>query len=184
MMVAAHRAPTISVSQQLLDDAQALIARYGATDEGFQAIGALLRSLARRPEIGGLIDAQEPYASIFSSLVLAEQDFGPALILRRIPSGRATPESKGLSWGIACVVKGRNRFTTWRRQLFDGELARVGEVDLTPGDFVYFHEPPRDLHSEQGISGPAWELVLYGRNPAVQRRNFAEDTEDRLELAS
>jgi hypothetical protein len=184
MMVATHRTPTISISQQLLDDALALLGRFGPTDEGFQAIGGLLRSLARRPEIAGLIAAQEPYAAIFSSLVLAEHDFGPALMLRRIPSGRATPEAKGLTWGIACVVKGRNRFSTWRRQFFDGELIRVGEVDLTPGDFVYFHEPPRDLHSEQGISGPAWEIVLYGRNPAVQRRNTGEEMTDRLELAS
>lgn len=183
-MVATRTSPTLSIPQQLLDDAQRLLARYGATHEGFQSIGALLRSLARRPEIAGIIDAHEPYASIFNSLMLAEHDFGPTLLLRRIPSGRATPERKGLSWGVACVVKGRSRFTTWRRQLPDGTLVRIGEVDLTPGDFVYFHEPPRDLHSEQGIGGPAWELVLYGRNPNVRSHNASEKSGDGLDLAS
>ena len=184
MVATTRTTPRHSVPQQLLDDAQTLLARCGATDEGFQAIGSLLRSLARRPEITGLIEAHEPYALIFDSLVLASHDLGPTLILRRIPSGRPTPEPVGLSWGIACVVKGRNRFTTWRKDRPDGDLVRVGEVDLTPGDFVYFHVPPRNFHSEQGIGGPSWELVLSGQH-LTARDDIAFDVAgDQLELAS
>ncbi|CAN5588624.1 hypothetical protein BH09CHL1_BH09CHL1_23950 [soil metagenome] len=168
-MVATQFSPVVTQPLRVLNDAQSLLNRYGATDEGFQAIGELLRKFARHPEIAGLIDAHEPYASIFNSLVLAEHEFGPTLLLTRIPNGRETPERKNLSWGIACVVRGRDRLTTWRRGPLDGELNRVGEVDLNAGDFVYFHEPPRDLHSQQGIGGASWQLVLYGRNPLLKR---------------
>ncbi|MGH2547962.1 MAG: hypothetical protein ACRDHN_01110, partial [Thermomicrobiales bacterium] len=68
------------------------------------------------------------------------------------------------------------------REPLTGELTRVGEVDLNAGDFVYFHEPPRELHSQQGIGGASWQLVLYGRNPLLKRSPKPTTKTTHLEL--
>ncbi len=147
--------------RRLLETTQSLLDRYGASDEAFQAIGAELRRLARHPELGALIAAHEPYAGLARTLVLAEDARGQTLLLTWAPNGRSTPEPLGSGWGVACVVRGRNRLTTWRPGS-SGAPQRAGEIDLNPGDFVYFHDAPSALHSRQGIGGPSWELLLLG----------------------
>jgi hypothetical protein len=51
-------------------------------------------------------------------------------------------------------------------------LERGESRELGPGDVLHFPEPPGDIHSQQGIGGPAWELVFFGRNPNARPRAY------------
>ena len=37
---------------------------------------------------------------------------------------------------------------------------------------LWFHEPPHDIHSQQGVEGPVRELVYFGRNPNTRPRAY------------
>ena len=85
-------------------DAVELLAKHGATDEGFRAVGARLRRLARRP---GIV-ADEHLAALHgaaASTVLHEGADGTcALMLASFPTEAPTPVHNHNTWGIACVV--------------------------------------------------------------------------------
>lgn len=40
------------------------------------------------------------------------------------------------------------------------------------GDVTWFPAPPNDLHSQQGLSEAAWELVYFGRDPLAAPRLY------------
>ena len=104
-----------------------------------------------------------------------EPDGTLALMLARFPHEAETPVHNHNSWGVVCVVAGRDRYLAWRRR-DDGSRTAYAEVEvesehvLNPGDVVHFAAPPQDLHSQQGIDAPVWELVFFGRDPNAQPR--------------
>ena len=161
-----------------VQDATALLAEHGATDAGFAAVADRLRQLARQP---GLIDDDRLAAlhgSGAAATILHEGSDGTcALMLARFPAEAPTPVHNHNSWGIACVVRGRDRYLRWER-LDDGadpdraDLRLAEERVLEPGDTVAFHGPPHDIHSQQGIGDAAWELVFFGKNPNAQPRAY------------
>ncbi len=170
--------PTSYTPAGFVADATALLAEHGATDAGFAAVGERLRLLARQP---GLIP-EEHLAGLHgtgaSATILHEGTDGTcALMLARFPAEAPTPVHNHNSWGIACVVRGRDRYLRWER-LDDGadparaDLRLAEERELGPGDVVAFHGPPHDIHSQQGIGEAAWELVFFGRNPNAQPRAY------------
>ena len=155
-----------------------LLAKHGATDEGFRAVGARLRRLARQP---GLVPDEQLAAlhgSAASVTVLHEGADGTyALLLGRFPAEAPTPVHNHNTWGIACVVQGRDRYLRWERRDDGTDPTRVAlelaeERELRPGDVVWFHGPPHDIHSQQGIGEAAWELVFFGTNPNNQPRAY------------
>jgi predicted metal-dependent enzyme (double-stranded beta helix superfamily) len=81
------------------------------------------------------------------------------------------------SWGVGCVVQGRDRYQTWERvdEAADPTRADVrllDERELEPGDVVTWGGPPHDLHAQKGVDGPAWELILFGRNVTLMPRHY------------
>jgi predicted metal-dependent enzyme (double-stranded beta helix superfamily) len=159
-------------------DAVELLAKHGATDEGFGAVGARLRRLARQPGIVADEHLAALHGSAAAATVLHEGADGTyALLLGRFPAEAPTPVHNHNTWGIACVVQGRDRYLRWERR-DDGtdptraDLELAEERELGPGDVVWFHGPPHDIHSQQGIGGAAWELVFFGTNPNNQPRAY------------
>ncbi|HEV8536834.1 MAG TPA: hypothetical protein VGR87_14100 [Candidatus Limnocylindria bacterium] len=50
---------------------------------------------------------------------------------------------------------------------------RFAHETATPvHDHKSWGEPPHDIHSQQGIGGPAYELACFGRNPMLAVRNY------------
>jgi hypothetical protein len=114
-----------------------------------------------------------------AATVLARAMDGPVLMLARFPSDAATPVHNHNSWGIVCVIQGRDRYMKWAR-LDDGSdpdharLAPAQEVELGAGGVMFIEDPPGDIHSQQGIEGPVWELVFFGRDPDAEPRAYFE----------
>ena len=46
------------------------------------------------------------------------------------------------------------------------------EKILEPGDVVHFADTPGDIHSQQGVGAPVWELVFFGRDPNAKPRLY------------
>lgn len=98
-------------------------------------------------------------------------------MLARFPAEAPTPIHNHNSWGVACVIQGRDRYQAWER-IDDGddphyaELRLLWERELETGDAVWFGAPPNDIHSQQGIGGAAWELVFFGTNPMTRPRAY------------
>jgi predicted metal-dependent enzyme (double-stranded beta helix superfamily) len=171
-------------------EAMEILAQHGPTDEGLRAVGERLRRLARQP---GII-REEHLASLHGSgstaTILHEgQDGSCALMLARFPAEAPTPVHNHNSWGVVCVVQGRDRYLRWER-LDNGavperaELRLADERELAAGDVVFFHGPPHDIHSQQGIDDAAWELVFFGKNPNSQPRAYFDPEAGTVSYAS
>ena len=135
-------------------DATALLAEHGATDAGFAAVADRLRHLARQPGLVAGEHLTALHGSGATATILHEGADGTcALMLARFPAEAPTPVHNHNSWGIACVVQGRDRYLRWER-LDDGadpdraDLRLAQERILEPGDTVAFHGPPHDIHSQ------------------------------------
>ena len=46
------------------------------------------------------------------------------------------------------------------------------ERELEPGEALLLPGPPHDIHSQQGVDAPVWELVLFGSNPDARPRAY------------
>lgn len=163
---------------RFVSEATAILRQYGETDEGFRAVAERLRELARQPGIVSGERLRSLHGSGATATILQEGEDGTcALMLACFPAAAPTPVHNHNSWGIACVVQGRDRYLRWER-LDDGadperaELRLAEEIVLEPGDVVWFHGPPHDIHSQQGIGDDAWELVFFGTNPNLRSRSY------------
>jgi predicted metal-dependent enzyme (double-stranded beta helix superfamily) len=164
-------------ADQMVADAVARLASAGPTPTTFETIGELLRRLARQPALicDANMSALHDAAATFT--ILSRGTDGSVLMLARFPAESPTPIHDHNSWGVACVVQGRDRHIAWRR-MDDGsdlERARLEVADdrvLNPGDVVSFGPPPRDIHSQQGVGGAALELVYFGADPNRASRRY------------
>ncbi|MCA9880232.1 MAG: hypothetical protein KC442_20700 [Thermomicrobiales bacterium] len=164
--------------ERFVADATVTLKRLGVTDAGFQEVATYLKYLAQQPGIVSEERLHALHGSGSTATILTEGEDGTcALMLARFPAEAPTPVHNHNSWGIACVVQGRDRYLRWER-LDDGhdpdraELRLAEEQELEPGDVVWFHGPPHDIHSQQGIGEAAWELVFFGKNPNAQPRAY------------
>jgi hypothetical protein len=146
-----------------------------------EAIADAIRQLGRELVVGPEAGLSGLHGAGAAATILARAADGPVLMLARFPSDVPTPVHNHNSWGIVCVVRGRDRYLRWDR-LDDGSdpeharLTLAQELDLGVGDVTFLAEPPGDIHSQQGIDGPVWELVFFGRDPdAAPRAYFDPD---------
>jgi predicted metal-dependent enzyme (double-stranded beta helix superfamily) len=164
-------------AEDLMVDAQSLLEEHGATDAGFAAVGGLLRRLAKEPDLISHDRLAQLHGSGATATILARGRRGEALMLARFPAEAPTPIHNHNSWGVLCVISGRDRHIGWGR-LDDestpgqAQVTRLQERELGPGDVLWFGPPPQDIHSQQGIDGDAWELVFFGRDPDAQPRSY------------
>ncbi len=124
-----------------------------------------------------------------AATLLARATDGPVLMLARFPSDAPTPVHNHNSWGIVCVIRGRDRYLRWTR-LDDGSdpdharLTLANESELGVGDLTFLEDPPGDIHSQQGIGGPVWELVFFGHDPDAAPRAYFETDAGTVTYAS
>jgi hypothetical protein len=52
------------------------------------------------------------------------------------------------------------------------KVSLLYETELAAGSFVTWADPPHDIHSQQGIGEPAWELVLFGKDVSRIPRHY------------
>lgn len=169
---------------EFIADARRIVPADGSDPgvAGREALGACLRRLARHEEI--LARTAQATArqgthgmDIRGGEIHKEPDGTLALMLARFPHEAETPVHNHHSWGVVCVVAGRDRYIHWKR-LDDGsrpgyaEIAVEWERTLEPGEVVHFADTPGDIHSQQGIDAPVWELVFFGRDPNVKPRLY------------
>jgi len=168
-------------AEALVAWASDLLVANGHTTTTRQTIADAVRRLGSEVLVGNETALSSLHGAGAAATVLARAMDGPVLMLARFPSDAPTPVHNHNSWGIVCVVRGRDRYLKWDR-LDDGSdpeharLALAQEVELGAGDVTFLEEPPGDIHSQQGIGGPVWELVFFGRDPdAVPRAYFEPD---------
>ena len=86
-------------------------------------------------------------------------------------------------------MRGRDRYLRWERLDDGSDFQRArhtvsDESELGVGDVIVFDEPPGDIHSQQGIDGPAWELVFFGRDPDAAPRAYFDPDAGTITYAS
>ena len=171
---------------RFFDAAEGLVADYGPGPEAFTRIETQMRPLAADP---ALLDPSRLAALHNSSAgftVLGYGKRGSTLMLARFPADAPTPVHNHNSWGVLCVVRGRDRHVLWARQ-DDGskpgqaQLRIIETRELGPGDVAWLPDVPGDIHSQQGIGEAAWELVYFGRNPMALPRLYFDPGTGRVE---
>ena len=143
----------------------------GVDKESLDAVGRLLLEASREPDFVTEGEMQTLHGSESSFTILQTDDDGLTLMLSRFSPDAPTPVHDHKSWGVACVVKGRDRYTHWEPAP-DGGVRVLYEKLLGPGSFVTWLGPPNDVHSQQGIDEDAMELVLFGKNVTRVARNY------------
>jgi predicted metal-dependent enzyme (double-stranded beta helix superfamily) len=144
---------------------------FGAKEHILKHVGQDLAKASRQPGFVPETEMRALHGSESSFTILQSDPDGLTLMLARFSPDAETPIHNHNSWGVACVVQGKDRYRHW--QLDDGGRLKVQyEKVLKPGDFVVWLDPPHDIHSQQGVEGPALELVLFGKDVTVIPRNY------------
>jgi predicted metal-dependent enzyme (double-stranded beta helix superfamily) len=143
----------------------------GVDEESLNAVGRLLADVSH--ESGFVSDGamQSLHGSESFFTILQSDPDGLTLMLARFSPQAPTPVHDHKSWGVACVVRGRDRYKHWEL-LPHGDVRLLYEKDLDPGSFVTWLGPPQDIHSQQGIGEDAMELVLFGTDVTKTVRNY------------
>jgi predicted metal-dependent enzyme (double-stranded beta helix superfamily) len=143
----------------------------GVTAEKLEAVGRLLAKSSAEPGFVTEGEMKSLHGSESSFTILQTDPDGLTLMLSRFSPDAPTPVHDHKSWGVACVVRGRDRYMHWEIA-GDGGVRVLYEKELGPGSFVAWLGPPDDIHSQQGIDEDAMELVLFGKNVTTIKRNY------------
>lgn len=170
--------PLRKAIQVAMAGARRAVNEKGVTEAAMGDICGVLARLAQEPNLKNAYAMSNLHGGGATSVVLAsESDDGLTLRLSRLEPGRPTPVHDHGSWAVAYVVEGRDRYVHWRR-LDDGaghDHAAL-EVEyrrtLTSGDCVHWLDPPHDIHSQEAVGEPTWELVLFGKNHGKTPRQY------------
>ena len=164
-----------------MTEARALV-RAGATVENLHAVGLLLAEASTQPGFIPNAELHSLHGGDSSFAVLQTDPDGLTLMLGRFSPKEETPVHNHNSWGIACVVQGRDFYRHWHHD-DEGRLKVLYEKELGPGMFVTWLDPPHDIHSQQGIDEPALELVLFGKNTMTIPRNYYDPESGKVRTA-
>jgi predicted metal-dependent enzyme (double-stranded beta helix superfamily) len=172
--------------ERFFDAAERLVADQGPGAAAFAGIGDHLRTLAADSTLidGARLDALHQASA--QATILGHGPKGSTLMLACFSAEAATPVHNHNSWGVICVIRGRDRHMLWARQddasqPGQAELRIMETRELGPGDVVWFPDTPGDIHSQQGIGGAAWELVYFGRDPNARPRLYFDPARGRVE---
>jgi predicted metal-dependent enzyme (double-stranded beta helix superfamily) len=171
--------------ESFFERAERLVADEGLNLRTFARIGDLLRILAAEESLFETRLAALHHSSA-QATILGYGPKGSTLMLARFSPEAPTPVHNHNSWGVLCVIRGRDRHILWARQ-DDGSRAGQAQLriiqtrELGPGDVAWFPEVPADIHSQQGIGEVAWELVYFGRDPNARPRLYFDPQGGRVE---
>jgi len=143
----------------------------GVDKKTLDSIGRLLAESSRKPGFVTEGEMKSLHGSESSFTILQTDPDGMTLMLSRFSPEAATPVHDHKSWGVLCVVSGRDRYVHFELT-GDGDVRVLYEKELEPGAFVTWLGPPHDIHSQQGIDGDAMELVLFGKDVTKTQRNY------------
>jgi 3-mercaptopropionate dioxygenase len=143
----------------------------GADEASLDAVGHLLAEAAREPGFITEGEMRSLHGAESSFTILQSDPDGLTLMLSRFAPDAPTPVHDHKSWGVACVVRGRDRYTHWELTP-EGSARVLYERELRPGSFVTWLDPPHDIHSQQGIDEDAMEVVLFGRDVTATPRTY------------
>jgi len=143
----------------------------GVDQASLNAVGRLLSEVSREPGFIPQTEMKSLHGGDTTSAVLQTDPDGLTLMLGKFSPKVETPVHNHSSWGVACVVQGRDRYRHWHHD-DEGRLKVLYEKELGPGSFVTWLDPPHDIHSQQGIGDPAFELVLFGKNTMSIPRSY------------
>ena len=102
---------------------------------------------------------------------------GPQLSMTKFAK-TSTVHSHGAA-AVTLIYRGRERYTTFRRT-DDGEtegkatLEKVFDKVLGPGDIVYHLDSPEDIHRQEPVDGPVWELTFTASDPLTRQLEIYE----------
>jgi 3-mercaptopropionate dioxygenase len=144
---------------------------FGVRENILKQIGRQLSKESREPGFVPEAEMHTLHGGESSFTILQTDPDGLTLMLASFSPKEETPVHDHSSWGVACVVHGKDRYRHWHHD-DEGRLKVQYEKVLKPGDFVVWLDPPHDIHSQQGIDEPALELVLFGKNVTVIPRNY------------
>jgi predicted metal-dependent enzyme (double-stranded beta helix superfamily) len=158
-------------------DAAAIVAVDGPGPAAFARIGDRLRRLAGDAHLLDEVRLAGLHDWAASATIAGRHGDGSVLMIARFPEEAPTPVHNHNSWGVVHVLRGRDRYERWSRLDDGAEPARADlrleeELALGTGDVVWFDGPPQDLHAQQGVGGPVWELVYFGRDPNAAPRAY------------
>lgn len=164
---------------RFIAEAEEIVRKGGVTPDTLAAVAAKLATLARSTaDLVYQRDLESMHGVAASSRIIGRGSAGSVLMLARFPHETETPVHDHNSWGIVCVIRGRDRHRRWER-VDDGGVEgsarlRLGdEREVAQYETVAFGGPPDDIHSQQGIGEAAWELVYFGADPdRLPRRYF------------
>jgi len=154
----------------------------GVDEKSLETVGQLLSDVSREPGFIPAAEMKSLHGSDTTSAVLQTDPDGLTLMLGRFSPKEETPVHNHNSWGIACVVQGRDFYRHWHHD-DEGRLKVLYEKELGPGMFVTWLDPPHDIHSQQGIAEPALELVLFGKNTMTIPRNYYDPESGKVRTA-
>ncbi|HXN92722.1 MAG TPA: hypothetical protein VN906_14690 [Candidatus Sulfotelmatobacter sp.] len=154
----------------------------GVNEGSLISVGRLLAEVSREPGFVPQTEMKSLHGSDTTSAVLQSDPDGLTLMLGRFSAKEETPVHDHNSWGIACVIRGMDRYRHWHHD-DEGQLKILYEKELGPGSFVTWLDPPHDIHSQQGIGEPALELVLFGKNTMVIPRNYYDPVTGKVRTA-
>ena len=154
----------------------------GVDEKNLETVGQLLSDVSREPGFIPAAEMKSLHGSDTTSAVLQTDPDGLTLMLGRFSPKEETPVHNHNSWGIACVVQGRDFYRHWHHD-DEGRLRVLYEKELGPGMFVTWLDPPHDIHSQQGIDEPALELVLFGKNTMTIPRNYYDPESGKVRTA-
>ena len=143
----------------------------GVTEARLLVVGDKLAQASRERGFVGDVSMRRLHGGDSSFTILQTDPDGLTLMLARFSPTEETPVHDHNSWGVACVVEGKDRYRHWHHD-DEGRLKVLYEKVLLPGEFVVWLDPPHDIHSQQGIDKPALELVLFGKDVTTIPRNY------------
>ena len=172
--------------ERFFNRSERLVAELGLGPTAFAGIGDHLRTLAADRALIDQSRLDALHGSSAQATILGHGPKGSTLMLGRFSAEAPTPVHNHNSWGVICVIRGRDRHILWARQ-DDGsrpeqaKLRIIETRELGPGDVTWFPDAPGDIHSQQGIGDAAWELVYFGRDPNARPRLYFDPDRDHVE---
>jgi predicted metal-dependent enzyme (double-stranded beta helix superfamily) len=152
------------------------------TEDRLLQVGQKLSAASREPGFVDEGNMRTLHGGDSSFTILQTDTDGLTLMLARFSPHEETPVHDHSSWGVACVMRGRDRYRHWHHD-DEGQLKVLYEKVLQPGEFVVWMDPPHDIHSQQGVDQPALELVLFGKDVTVIPRNYYDPETGKVRTA-
>ncbi len=164
------------------------IVANGADARAREQIGRALADLAATAALDLDAVVAGLHGTSAAQTVLASDGPGAlTLMLARFPQETPTPVHDHRTWGVAYVLRGVDRHLHWRRTDDAGSPGRATivvdeEREIAAGGYAHWGDPPDDIHSQQGVGGPVYELVCFGGNPMRTTRSYFDPEAGTVEV--